>query len=133
MVIHYWSDNPVLRDPNNYNVWHSQITSEYYNIVHRVLGQTAPDCTNDGMMMSYLLEIMQEGGIYVNDTVIINHELHRYRRKKLTVAIRDEKLGYSFSNIAFMVAAKDYVTMDNIKNPDQTLYCQTSGEYKFSL
>lgn len=128
LVIYYWKDNLIMRDRNDYNLWYQELTKEYYNIVTYSLGATAPDCTNEAVMMGHLVDIMKNGGIYINDTIILNKHLHTLRTHNLTVAVRQQTDNVKYSNIAFMVAAKGAATADGISHADRALTCENSGE-----
>lgn len=128
VVIYYWRENLILRDRNDYNLWYQQLTDEYYNIVTVSMGDTAPNCTDNAVMMGILRDVMKNGGVYVNDTVIINRQLHELRSHRLAIGVRDKFAGVEFNNIAFMVASKGAASTIDPSNANKIVTCDESGE-----
>lgn len=128
IVLHYWENNLIIRDRNDYNLWYQELSDEYYNIVTNRLGATAPDCTDDSVMIGHVMDILKGGGIYVNDTVVINQKLHDLRYNNVTVGLRDVEGATIYSNIAFIIAKRGYATAENLLKPDKTVACATSGK-----
>ena len=137
VIVHYWDDNPILRDRNDYNLWYWDLKAEYYNIIPSSMGKTAPDCTNDGIMMSHVFAVLKNnGGIYINDTVVLNEHLHHLRKRPLSAAVVDKDKGLVYSNLAFLVSKTGELTADNLQalqTSNDVIQCSTSGTYMLCL
>lgn len=131
LIIHYWKDQTILRDRNDYNLWYWELKDEYYNIILSPLGDTAPDCTNDGIMMGHVFNVLKNnGGIYINDTLVLNHHLHHLRKNALSAAVVDKDKGLVYSNLAFLVAKTGELTAEKIQTLQTSgdlIQCSTSG------
>lgn len=131
VIIHYWDDNKVLRDRNDYNLWYSQLLDEYYNIVTRSRGPTAPDCEDNTIMMENVLDILKNGGIYVNDTIVLTHHLHHLRKLPLSVGVTNKNVPVTFKTLAYLVAKKGEATsekLQSLRGDDFSSSCAVSGK-----
>lgn len=132
VIIHSWKNGPVMRDRNDYNLWYWQLKDEYYNIIESVKEGDPPECSNDEVMTPHILDVLKNnGGIYINDTIVINQHLHHLRNRPLTAAVVDKQKGLVFSNIAFLIAKKGEATTENLsalQSSRDLIECSTSGE-----
>ena len=128
VIIHYWKDNPILRDKNDYNLWYSQLGEEYYNIMTWLIGDTAPDCSDDDVMTKEIMNVLKNGGIYINDTVMLTQHIHNLRYKSLTAGIVDSDKPLVYTNLAFLIAKKGEATLDKLKNLKDINLCSKSGK-----
>lgn len=129
VIVHYWNNNPILRDKNDYNLWYRQLTDEYYNIIASSLGETAPDCSDHAIMTGHILDTLKNGGIYINDTVIITQNLHKLRFHSLAAGVVDRSKPLAFSNLAFVIAKKGEANLENLRDPKLAITdCVTSGK-----
>ncbi|XP_067934046.1 uncharacterized protein [Watersipora subatra] len=126
LIIYYWKNQPILRDNNDYNLWYAQLSSEYYNIVTKSLGEEAPDCSDDDTMTKHVTDVLANGGIYVNDTIILLKHLHGLRSKSLTAAVDDITKPVVYTNLAFLIAKKGEATLENLKKLRSNITCASS-------
>jgi len=129
VIVHYWPNAPVMRDQNNYNDWYNQLKKEYYNIVVRPFTNDEKDydCSDTKGLTEYIFKVLKNGGIYMNDSMLITEPLQVHRENGLTIGLVDTEAPLEFNNIGFMVAKPGWASAGNLSMAHRVT-CQRSGK-----